>query len=352
MVTLSDIAKAVGVSRSAVSKALLGGGGKTTQVSEKTIERIRQSALRMGYRPNLLAQRLASRRHDIIGLIVDSQCCVLYTKIMCAIEELVCRAGYRLQVGLVHDNLDSIKRYVDDLLGYNIQNVICLAHYYDFGESVPPLFRPFRNSLFISKPMTDEKFSFVSPDYYATFRNAADYLLGLGRRRIVFVKTVYQTFDAQMREQAFRDAYRLRGVPFEESFIYRGPVYELDKPELMTRLLDDILPLRPDALILGSAEGTLLALRHLKARGLTVPADISIIGMDEWPGCDAMMPSITVMNNNQQQIAEAAVKAILSNIDRKTPQLHEIFVPGSLRIGESCAPVAVASRRRRLESRH
>ena len=69
MVTLSDIAKAVGVSRSAVSKALLGGGGKTTQVSEKTIERIRQSALRMGYRPNLLAQRLASRRHDIIGLI-------------------------------------------------------------------------------------------------------------------------------------------------------------------------------------------------------------------------------------------------------------------------------------------
>ncbi len=339
MVTLSDIAKAVGVSRSAVSKALLGGGGKTTKVSEKIVLRIRECASRMGYRPNLLAQRLASRRDDIIGLIVDSQCCRLYTNIMCEIERLVSQAGYRLQVGLVHDNLDAIKRYVDDLLGYDIQNVICLAHYYDFAEQIPPLFKPFKNALFINKPMTDEEFSFVSPDYYNTFREAVEYLLGLGRRRIVYVKTAYDTYDARVRAQAFRDAHNARGISFDEAQIYREPLYEVNTPELMARLLDDVLPLNPDALIIGNATAILLAMRQLKERGLCVPEDVSLVGMDGWEGCDAIMPSITVMDNNPLRVAEESVKAILGNIGRETAQLNEIFVPGTLRLGESCAPV-------------
>ena len=157
MITLSDVAKAAGVSPSAVSKALLGGGGKTTRVSEEKVRWIRETAERLGYRPNLIAQRLARKSQDIIGLIVDSQCCYLYSSIMSTIEQQTCQAGYRLQIGLVHDNLDAIKRYVDDFLGYNIQSVICLAHYYDFSEEIPRLFKPFANPIFIGRPMTDEK---------------------------------------------------------------------------------------------------------------------------------------------------------------------------------------------------
>ena len=149
-----------------------------------------------------------------------------------------------------------------------------------------------------------------------------------------------------MREKAFRDAHAQAGVPFDEAQIYREPLYECDTPELMARLLDDVLPLKPDALIIGSAEASLLAIRQLKGRGLRVPQDISLIGMDAWIGCKAAMPSITVMNNNPERIAEEAVKAILSNIGSETPQLHEIFVPGFLEYGESCAPAKKARRRR------
>ncbi len=338
MITLSDVAKAAGVSRSAVSKALLGGGGKTTKVSEKNILRIRETAARLGYRPNLLAQRLANKRQDIIGLLVDSQCCYLYNNIMGDIERLVAQAGLRLQVGLVHDSYDAIKRYVDDFLGYNIQNVICLAHYYGASsKKIPPLFKPFKNPLFINKPMTDEKFSFVSPDYYGTFRQAMEYLFSLNRRKIVYLKTVYTTYDAEVRAQAFRDVYREHGIAFDEAQIYCGPVYECATPELMKKLLGDVLPMQPDALILGCSEAVFLAIRQLRELGLRVPEDISIIGMESWSGCNFVTPSITVMNNNPRKIAEESVRAILSNIDNPNPEIHKIFVPGSLQHGESCS---------------
>ena len=337
MITLTDVANAAGVSRSAVSKALLGGGGKTTKVSAKTVQRIQQTAERLGYRTNLLAQRLASKRQNVIGLIIDSQSCHLYSKIMTEIEHLICQVGYRLQVGVVHDNFEVIKKYVDDFLGYNIQSIICMAHYYDFSEKIPPLFKPFRNALFINKPMTDDRFSFVSPDYYTTFFDAVTYLLRLNRRKIIFVKTVYKTYDAEVRAQAFRDAHRACGVEFDERQIYCEPVYELDTQELMNRFLHDVLPMHPDAFILGCADATMWCMHELHARHIRIPEDISIIGMDEWNGSQAMIPSITVMDNNAVQVAQEAVRIILSNIDNPNPQVQEVFVKGSLIRGGSCS---------------
>ena len=336
MITLSEVAKAAGVSRSAVSKALLGGGGKTTKVSEKNIIRIRETAARLGYRPNLLAQRLANKRQDIIGVIIDSQCCGLYNNIMSTIEHLTFNSGCRLQVGLVHDSYDAIKKYVDDLLGYNIQSVICLAHYYSFAEQIPPLFKPFRNALFISKPMTEKKFSFVSPDYYAIFYEAVEYLLKLNHRRIVFAKTNYDTYDARARAQAFHDAHRACGVEYVEKQIYKENVGEIDTPELMDRFLSDILPLKPDALIMGNGIAINWCIRQLRERNLRVPEDISIIGMDDWSGSQAMTPSITVMNNNYREIARQAVQLIQENAQNETPQIKEIFIRGQLVLGESC----------------
>lgn len=335
MITLSEVASAAGVSRSAVSKALLGGGGKTTKVSEEKIALIRETAQRLGYRPNLLAQRLANKEQNIIGLIIDSQCCHLYNNIMASIEHLSFQAGYRLQVGLVHDSCDTIRKYVDDLLGYNIQNVICMAHYYDFAEQIPPLFKPFKNAIFISKPMTDEKFSFVSPDYYATFYEAAEYLLKLNHRRIIFAKTAYDTYDARARAQAFRDAHRAHGIPYSGKQIYCKALGEIDTAELMEQLLNDVLPQKPDALILGSGVAVNWCLRKLRERGIRVPEDISILAMENWVGSQAMIPSIAVMDNQYQRIAEEAFQLILEN--EKAPAVKEIFVKGRLIGGESCA---------------
>ena len=334
MVTLSEIAREAGVSKSTVSKALLGGGGKTTKVSEWTVRRVRETADRLGYRPNLVAQQLASRRNDLVGIIIDSQCCGLYNNIMATIEHHAFISGRRLQVGLVHDSYDAIRKYVDDLLGYGVESVICLAHYYPFAEQIPPLFHPFRNMLFINEPMTAEKFSFVSPDYYANFRLAVDYLLGLNRRRIAFTRVEYRTRDMEARERAYRDSYQAHGLSVPEELIYREPVGEIDTPELVERFLDDVLPLKPDALIIGNPTTIQWCLRFLPQRGLRVPEDISIIGMDDWPTSMAQVPSITTIDNNFSAIGARAVEIINSGSGLENPVQE--FIRGALHKGDSC----------------
>lgn len=337
MITLSEIARVTGFSRSAVSKALLNGGGKTTKVSASNIALIRQAAARLGYRPNLLAQGLANKDLEIIGVIIDSQCCGLYNEILKVLESLTFSSGYRLQVGLVHDTYEGIKKYVDDFLGYNIQNVICLAHYYNFAELVPPLFESFKNPLFISKPMTDKKVSFVSPDYYGNFYAAVDHLLSTGHRRIVYARMDFETYDAKVREQAFRDAHAAHNVKFQEEQIFRKNLMEIDSSDLMDTFLAEILPLEPDALILGNAVAINWCIRKLREKNLRVPEDISIVGMDYWEGSQAMNPSITVIDNNYMEIGKQAVELILNNAKTEKPQKKEIFVKGKLIIGESCS---------------
>lgn len=336
LVTIADVARAAGVSKSAVSKVLLGGGGKTTVVGKQTALRVRQAAEELNYRPNRVAQQLASKRNDIIGVIIDSQCCSLYNNIMATIEHETFRAGRRLQVGLVHDNFQAIEQYVGDLLGYGIQNVICLAHYYDFAEQVPPLFAEFRNVLFINPPMSEVPQSFVSPDYYGNFRLLVDHLISLGHRRILYAKTAYDTPDCRQRVQALRDALAQADLPFEEAFVYGQALGEIDSQTLMNRFLDDVLPLKPDALILGNATAIAWAFKLLPQRGLRIPEDIAIAGMDAWPASQAQTPAITVIDNNFKAIAECAVAVICAGIEAESPALIQKYIPGTLLRGESC----------------
>lgn len=337
MITQADVAKVAGVSQSAVSKALLGGGGKTTKVSEKVAEHIRNVAESLGYRPNLLAQRLVRSTQNVIGIIIDSCCCGLYTEIMNEISTLATQAGYRLQIGLVHDSLESIETYVNDFLGYDIQNIICFAHYYDFGDQVPPLFAKFRNPVFISKPMTTEKFAFVTPDYYANFYEAADYLLNQGHRKIVYAKLAYNTYDAQMRAQALRDVYAKHHLPFDEEQIFSKQLDLADTPEFVSQLLDNILPMHPDALIVGGQSSINLCIRQLKERGLSVPEDISIIALDCWPGHAYCIPYVTTINNEFMEIAQKAFRILIGNIGKKRRSTKEVFVRGHLDVGETTA---------------
>ena len=128
----------------------------------------------------------------------------------------------------------SIKSYVDDFLGMTSKRD-CMAHYYEFSEKIPPLFKLLKNPLFISQPATDEKFSFISPDYYGTFRKAMDYLFSLNRRKVIYIKSNYRTPDAMARARAFRDAHLAHGIPFDEAQIYCGDSANAIPPELIDR---------------------------------------------------------------------------------------------------------------------
>ncbi|MBS1372326.1 MAG: substrate-binding domain-containing protein [Lentisphaeria bacterium] len=72
--------------------------------------------------------------------------------------------------------------------------------------------------------------------------------------------------------------------------IFRKPLREIDTPEQVEAFLDDVLPLQPDALLLGNPATIGFRLKQLRRRGLSVPANLSIVGMDDWPTAEAFTP--------------------------------------------------------------
>lgn len=329
-VTLSDIAKETGVSVMTVSQ-VLNPRKSSVRVSKETAERINKTAKRLNYRPNLVARQLAGKSNNIIGIIIDSQTGVLWQRVLSQIEKSATEQGFRIQIGLIHDNLNSIKKYIDDFVGYGITNIICMAHTYpEYCTEIPPLFKIFPNVVFIEKPQAFAEASFVSPDYDTIFMEAIEYLLDRGNKRIVCCNN-------RNIGQIHKAAYKKHGLEWDERFIYY--IMHLDRHDYVVDFLENVLPLKPDALIVGSDESAMWCCRALKEKGLKVPEDISILSTSKWALGDAFEPAITAIDYEYENIAIRAVEMIIENSkisDKSKSKQYKEFIPAKLVIRESC----------------
>lgn len=330
-IKLSDIADAVGVSTMTVSQ-VLNPRKSSVRVSKDTAKKIHDVAKRLNYRPNLAARQLAGKSNNIIGIIIDSQTGVLWQRVLCQIEKSATERGFRIQIGLIHDDLNAIKKYVDDFVGYGITNIICTAHTYpEFCTKIPQLFKIFRNVVFIEEPKDFPEASFVSPDYDTVFQKGIEHLLDLGNKRIVCC-------DNRNISQIHQTAYKGRGLAWDKNLIYS--ISHLDRYEYVLKFIEDILPLKPDALVIGSDESAMWCCRVLKEKGLKVPDDIAILSTSKWALGDAFEPAITAIDYDYEKIATRAVEMIVENSkipDNKKLKQYNEFIPAQLIIRESCS---------------
>lgn len=103
-----------------------------------------------------------------------------------------------------------------------------------------------------------------------------------------------------------------------------------------------MLPLRPDALLLGNPTTIGFCLKQLRKRGLAVPGDLSIVGMDDWPTAEAFTPEIAAISNNYDAVAERAVEIITRNQKLDQPELIQEYIPGAFIERGSCIPTRKA----------
>lgn len=252
-------------------------------------------------------------------------------RILQQIEESATKQGFRIQIGLIHDSINSIRKYIDDFAGYGINNIICMAHTYpEYCKEIPQLFKIFRNVVFIEKPKNFTDASFVSPDYDTVFRKSIEYLLDLGNKRIVCC-------DNRNISKIHQDAYKAHGLNWDKNLIYS--ILQLNCYEPVLKFIDDILPLKPDAIVVGSDESAMWCCRVLKEKGLKVPDDISILSTSKWALGEAFEPAITAIDYDYKKIAIRAVEIITENSkipDNQKLKQYKEFIPAQLIIRESC----------------
>jgi DNA-binding LacI/PurR family transcriptional regulator len=323
MVTQSQIAKKLGVSRQLVTFAL----GNYPQVSKVSRERIQAAALEMGYRPNPHARALRSKRTGIIALWIPDQISTHYTHVARELGRLTKQAGQELIISEVGeadmkqiwsnvpvdgifavDASKSVQRELEALAAKSIP-VIGLGTY--------------------CSPKTDH----VRIDFQAGTRDAMAHLIDSGFRRIAHATFVRKDVAYESRRIEYIRAMREAGL--EPEFIYY-PLSEKQRP-IVRQLIQDYAGDKglPEAIFCHSDDVALGIYRGLCDLKIPMPGQVALVGCDGIEDAEYLKHPLTTLVQPVAEMCTTAWEFMLQRLeDPTTPPQHALLVP-KLAIRES-----------------
>ncbi|WP_271986288.1 LacI family DNA-binding transcriptional regulator [Pseudoclavibacter terrae] len=294
---MADVAKAAGVSRALVSIVFRERPG----ASDATRTKVRKVAKQLGYRPHAAAQDLRRARSRNLGVLFSPQF-PFEVEIVEAIAAPARERGYRVLLGSAGAEHD-LKRAVEEMLDYRCEALIVVGLHGDdrwftqLGERVPVVR--------VGRSMSASGVDAIHSDDREGSRLATQHLLDLGHRRIVCLSGGDMPGGGE-RLAGFLDAVREAGADGEFEVIpgdysidagVAGALRMLDEPEL------------PTAVVCGNDWSALGVLMTLLRRGVSVPAEVSIVGYDDSRLARQAFAELTSVVQDPVWIGESAVLA-------------------------------------------
>lgn len=309
--TLMDVARAAGVSRALVSIVMRGAVG----ASEPTRQKVLGAARELGYRPDSRARLLRSSRTKLLGLSFSSSQPFHAEIVDAAYAEAYAR-GYEIALSAVA-NGRSETRAIEALLDVGSEALILIAptlsnqELTEYARQVPVVS--------LLRDDVGELVDSVSSDDHAGIRIAIDHLTGLGHRRIVHVDGA-TAISADQRRAAYRaemlrhglDPVTVPGGPNEEDGLRAGQSLQTDMPS---------------AVIAFNDRSALGVMESLRAAGMQVPSDVSVLGYDDSQFARLSYVQLSSVSQDAPLLAAAAVDRAVGRIEASQAPAHIVRTP-------------------------
>ena len=326
MVTISDVAKRAGVSAASVSRHMSGGtvGGA---------DRIDAAIKELRYRPNQSARGLRSGRHGCVGVIVPDITNPLFAALVNGIESAL--AGDDIRVLLANSNEDPAREValVADLAS-RTDGLILIPPV----ETDPVLDEPALSGVpvvLVDRALTTgTDVDFVLVDNRQGARLAAEHLMSLGHKEIAVISGPLTSTPGRQRHEAFLQTLADAGQPVRPEHVRLSDFRAEGGHSAMASLLDDTAT-SPTAVFTANNLMTIGAMRLLKERGVSVPAQMSLVGFDDLDLSELLDPPPTVIDRATFALGASAaemLRARLATPDRAQQHLIlpvELIVRGS-----------------------
>lgn len=299
--TIYDVARQAGVSPSLVSLVLQ----NPVRVSEKRREAVQAAISDLGYRPSRAATTLASSRTKSIGLVIDDYRNLWFVDLLRGMESALTEHGYQVMLADSRPGENRIKEAVDGLLAMHVDGLVIAAEPSPSmlgGVGVPTVVAGWRDGVPAGADL-------ITNDDDGGGAMAADHLLGLGHRLIGHLTG--SGGAAAHRREGFRA--RLQESGAEQRIVGdSGGTSEEDGYASACWLLDN----HPDTTAIFAANDTMAlgAFGAIKARGLAVPADISVIGYDNSTLAKSRYLDLTSVDNRSDLVGVDVANALLARI--------------------------------------
>ena len=338
-VTINDVARAAGVSKSTVSQYL---NGRFEFMSFETRQKIKQVIEELDYRPNALARSLKQKKTHTVAAIVSSILNPFMTNTIRGAEDYCKEQGFNLILCNADDDPRQELAYIQTLISKQIDGVIISTT----GRNNQALKKMNLSGIpvvLFSRHVADIGADTVCVDNRKGIDFGIQHLMAHGHRKIaLFVLPHSDSLVTPRRDraQAYCDLVKKYGLEFHPEWLVET---SNDEPTLNSRL-DGLLngsgP-RPSALFGANDLMTMSLVRVLVNRGIRVPQDMALIGFDDWEWAAYLHPPITVVAQPSYEMGRRAMERLImrikGNIDNVAPAL-EYYCP-ELIVRKSCGEV-------------
>lgn len=312
VVTILDVARVAGVSKSTVSRVL---DERLPRSNSATAERVRRVAAELGYVRNPLASGLRRTGTSTVGVVVprltDAVMALLYEAIAASTTD----RGLFALVATTQDDPDAQRVAVETLLQRRVDGLILTTA----RTGVPTAREPSRIPVPYALALRTDGVSpaSVGDDRLGGYL-ATRHLLDLGHRRIGLVAGPGYASSAQGRCEGYRQALTEAGIDYDQSLV-EGGSFSLETGELAGRTLLG-RPDRPTAIATVNDNTAIGVMASAYALGLRIPDDLSVVGYNDTPLVSRLPVPLTTVRVPFGQIAAGAVELLLDHSTTATPR--------------------------------
>lgn len=332
-VTLEDVAKAAGVHKATVSRAL----NPETQsvVNEQTVRRIVRVAESLGYVRNLTARSLRVQSTMTVGVVIPDLTNPIFPPMVRGIENYLAKHGYTVLLADTDESEDEEKEAIRSLAERRVDGFI-VATGADDHETIPRMFDQGIAVVLANRGAGTVPYPLVTGDDEDGMRQAVEHLHRLGHRHIVHLAGPENFSTTRIRA---REIVRVCGdfgitcevVPVENLRVDAGT-------SAVDRLLEQpwsftAIQASTDLLALG-------ALRSIRAHGLTCPGDISVIGFNDMPFAAEFSPGLTSVKVPLDEIGAEAARLLVTRLQEGKNSPRVVTLPVRLVVRQSTGPAA------------
>ncbi|MCW1885844.1 LacI family transcriptional regulator [Luteolibacter flavescens] len=329
-IRLKDVAERAGVAVNTASTIL--NRRPNSWASKETEERVFQAARELGYRPSKTARALRSGRYHTIGLLIQDLTNPFFSTLADELEAAAEERGYDLLVENCRSSLTREKHLLADLEDLEVDgSVLWLSDNEVFRPELTEMAHAKRPVVVLGNgiPETPIPVDAVLSDFSQGLADAVDALCQLGHKRFAFVSALAEGQADGQRPQLFQELLAARGIPAGNIDILRTGHTVESACETFAGFLKTRPDKRPTALLAMNDLAAIGAMRAAIEAGLKIPADLSVVGVDDVPLCSYLPISLTSIRQRYRMITRTAADLLISRIEaaeeEPLPPRQEVF---------------------------
>ncbi len=332
-VTIKDIARLCNVSTQTVSRVL----NQRPDVAPETRQAVEKVIADMGYQPSALARSLVQQHSNTIGVITAG---LRYSGVSQTLNGIVeeCEASNYavLLKELPRFDVTDIVPIIESLIVRHVDGIIFAApelndNVKQVQAQLPQTFPP----MVFLKSQPHARYITIGIDNYGGARQAVEYLLAVGRRKIGLISGPLDWLEARQRWQGWADALQQVGETVSDQHWAVGNWSSASGAAAFAELMEKYPDM--DAVFASNDQMAMAVLHYAASHGLRVPADVAVVGFDGLPETAYLNPALTTVRQPLRELGILAVKSLLSEIDQVEPPAPEqaIMLPTELVVRDS-----------------